>query len=147
VATNRVEGRTHGSRFRPSAVGTIATALLLLMAGCGGTDHEPSTAKTSSRSLAATSLQETCPKVRASLPRTMRPFAIWQRFGDRLDRLMVSGDAETKNALKPLRNAVDVLGAGPAPGQGAVDAEHKFIRALDHLAQRCAAAGSTALQP
>jgi hypothetical protein len=128
------------------APGRIVMGVLLLTAACGDSDDEPSAAKTTSRP-PATSLRETCPKVSASLPSTMQPFARWQRFGDRLDQLVAAGNTETKNALEPVQNAVDVLAAGPAAGQEAVDAEQKFILELDHLAKVCASAGSNALQP
>lgn len=128
------------------APGTIVIGVLLLTAARGDAHDEPSAAKTTSRP-PATSLRETCPMVRASLPRHMQPFARWQRFGDRLDQLAAAGNTETRNALEPLQNAVDGLVAGPATGQETVDAEQKLILELDHLANACTAAGSNALQP
>lgn len=104
------------------APGTIVIGVLLLTAARGDAHDEPSAAKTTSRP-PATSLRETCPMVRASLPRHMQPFARWQRFGDRLDQLAAAGNTETRNALEPLQNAVDGLVAGPATGQETVDAE------------------------
>jgi hypothetical protein len=127
------------------APGGIVIGVLLLTAACGSSD-EPSAAKTASRP-PATALRETCPMVNAGLPSTMQPFAIWRHFGDRLDQLAAAGNTETKNALEPVQNAVDVLAAGPAAGQEALEAEQKFILELDHLANLCAAAGSNALQP
>ena len=103
--------------------------------------------KSGSTPAATSSLRQTCPKVGASLPSAMRPFSVWQQFADRLDHLAVAGDAQTKSALEPFQSAVAELAAQPAAGQKALAAGQRFIQELDHLTQRCAAVGSTALQP
>jgi hypothetical protein len=57
-----------------------------------------------------------------------------------------AGDTETRNALDLLIPAVEELTDDPPNGQPKLDADQALIGALDAVADRCAAVGSSALQ-
>lgn len=118
---------------------------LLLCAACGTDDGEPSS--TASSQEPATSLRESCANVEAALPGGLVPPARrWRQYATELDAIAETGDTETKNALEGLQRAVDELAADPAAGLPLLDAREALHGALDNLAGRCKAVGSSALQ-
>ena len=69
----------------------------------------------------------------------------WAKFATEVDKIAASGDVETMNALESVQEAADLLAADAGP-EAAFEAEGKMLDALDNLADRCKAVGSSALQ-
>lgn len=123
----------------------LAAALVtaaLLVAGCSSDDTSPSDSTS-----AAVTLHDSCPQVEAALPEGMLPSAAkWETFATELNDLASNGDTETQNALASLQDAVNDLAADPPAGPKYLDAHGALLTALDNLAARCKAVGSSALQ-
>ena len=97
--------------------------------------------------VAQVSLHDSCPEIEAGLPKGLIPAASeWQTFADDLKGISTAGDVETKNAVDSLQEAVAVLAADPEGGMPLLDARQALRDALDNLATRCEAVGSSALQ-
>ena len=79
-------------------------------------------------------------------PGPLVPRSDWSALYAKLGQVSRGGDLETKNALDPLRGAVDTYLKDPAQGQESVDAWQALLAAVDTLSDRCAAAGSSAFQ-
>lgn len=124
---------------------TIGAALLLLLVGCSSDgEGDPPSDETE---IEAVSLADTCPEVEAALPNGFLPPASkWETYAGELDELAAAGDTETQNALAGLQDAVDTLADDPPAGNQFLDADQALLSALDNLADRCKAVGSSALQ-
>lgn len=125
---------------------------MLCTTACGGNGDSKATPKDTASSTpttsapSATSLRESCAEVEAGLPEGMLPPAPrWQQYATELDAIAEAGDTETQNAVENLQDAVDELAADPT-GMPFLDAREAMRDALDNLALRCKAVGSSALQ-
>lgn len=139
---------------------TAAALVLLgaLAAGCGaGDDKAPSSKQTGSPSSssppspALEDLQAVCPKVEAALPAGMlvpSPEQLVQIHNEVM-AIEAGADLEAKNALELfMRGMTDAVNAyndasDPAPG---LTVSQAFDDGLSAFAERCKAAGSSALQ-
>lgn len=135
--------------MKRATVGVLT--VILCTAACGGNDKPDPTGVTAtpaaSATAAAVSLRESCPLVEASLPADVAPPAAqWLSYSQKLDTIAAAGDVETQNALSALQDAVDTLAGDPADGLPRLDARAALRDALDNLATRCKAVGSSALQ-
>jgi hypothetical protein len=144
-------GGSSGTIRRMKKATVAGLALILLTSACGGSesasDRPTLTPSSSGPTAPAISLRQSCPQIEAALPTgVVTPASEWQQFGLRLSEIADAGDLETKNALMGLQSAVDILASDPANGQPALDAEQSLLAALDNLAIRCKAVGSSALQ-
>ena len=70
----------------------------------------------------------------------------WEVYAERLHALRDAGDTETQDALDLLIPHVEELASDRARGQTYLEPQGPFNSALDDVAERCRAAGSTALQ-
>lgn len=136
---------------------TLAAAgLALLATGCS-TDEAPESTGTTSTSTSTSTptpepvtLRETCPEIEAALPGGYLPKAdrMATFLGD-LASLQEQGDTETKNAIDLLRPATATYHdsvATDAPIGDQLDAHIAWLDAISAVADRCEAAGSSALQ-
>ena len=128
-------------------------AFILLTSACGGSNEPAQSSKpspdasTSAPETRKVSLHDSCPQVEAALPSgVVPPASRWQGFADKLTGISEAGDLETENALTGLQEAAGMLAADPANGQPYLDARQALLEALDNLATRCEAVGSSALQ-
>jgi hypothetical protein len=130
----------------------LAVAISAL-AGCGGNgesarvaDQPAPSAATPSPTPDPQSLRATCPDIEAALPRSPYPRAgASANFLTRLEELRSAGDTETRNAIDVLIPLVEDLAADPS-GSEYLEAHSALLEALDTLADRCKAVGSSALQ-
>lgn len=125
-----------------------ATALLL--AGCGGDGGSaaaptPEASEGTSATPQPVTLAETCPKVEAELPDESASLTDWRNYWNELGAMSDEGDAETQNAIDVLRPAVDDM-ATAVSSRKVLDARSSLNSALNTMADRCAAVGSSALQ-
>jgi hypothetical protein len=129
------------------AINALIVALLASCAGDGSGGDE-SAPQASASPTTATTLAETCPEVEAKMPKEQifAEAADWATYADALQRMRIAGDTETKNALDLLIPAVEDLADDPPDGQAKLAADRALIGALNTLADRCAAVGSSALQ-
>jgi hypothetical protein len=67
------------------------------------------------------------------------------RYGEDLDQLSSEGDTETQNAVKFLQDANSALMTA-SPGSESLDAFTGMTAAVQTVADRCAAVGSSAFQ-
>lgn len=118
--------------------------------GSSASPASPAAAESSSPSSPAAggvSLAESCPLVEAAIPPGVAAApAEWAVMAGRLDEVAAAGDAQTQSAVADLQAAVDAMAADPGQGPPYVAAFSALLDALDVLAKRCAAVGSTALQ-
>ncbi|MDR7253978.1 hypothetical protein J2X46_002968 [Nocardioides sp. BE266] len=141
--------------------------IMLVASGCGGADStapEPSEDATSSGTPSAAptetpepaaSLRDVCPEIEAPLLADDEPLI--PKY-DTLDAMssaaldgLINGDTETKNAVEPFIDSLapvkDHVRTGGMTGtMSDSEAARTLIDALDQLAARCRAAGSSALQ-
>lgn len=128
----------------------MAGIALIALAGCssggeGAADESPSETPTTTQVEAAT-LKDTCPLVERALPTSMAPpRAKLAEAADEIGDLAASGDVETQNALEPLEDSTRDLSEAE-PGIEYSDAFSAQTAALQSVADRCAAVGSSALQ-
>lgn len=104
-------------------------------------------ASSSVKGLASATLKDTCPQLEAAISGidiVSPPGKITAAQGA-VQELSDRGDTETQNALT---NVVVALGQlrTAEQGQGSLDARNSMRAALDNLADRCAAVGSSAMQ-
>lgn len=128
----------------------MVMGVCLLVTGCGGGEVAGSPTPEAAPSPTPTaaperSLKDTCPLIEQATPNGAYPgegrLAV---YVSDLDELAAQGDVETDNALKILRAAVqDMRGAS---GSAFFDAHSGWLHALDVVADRCKAVGSSALQ-
>lgn len=138
----------------------LGTALLLALTACGSGDDnvdESSETVTVTESDAPaetsaapkeelTPLVEVCPEVEAALPSSGFPYPReWTKFVDRLVELGQNADTEADNAINLLIPPAGELSTDPS-GSDLLDARSQLRTALDTVAERCAAVGSSALQ-
>lgn len=143
---------------------TIAgLALAFALTGCGGDDSSsaggdetPPDAPPSETSTAATfkpspdtsaaDLKTTCPEVEAALPDLYADGSTYGETVQTVEGLRDAGDAETQNALAPVITALRGLERAGNDALAALEARGPYYAALDGLALRCNAVGSSALQ-
>jgi hypothetical protein len=125
-----------------------STSTQTTSAPLGSSSTTPTPTPTASPTPAGVSLRDTCPEVEQAMkkvdPLLDGPGAV-ESASHEVANLAAAGDTETKNALDGLAQAL-AENADASPGQEAVDAARSYLDALDNLATRCAAVGSTALQ-
>lgn len=136
------------------AAAVLATALT----GCSSDDGDKDTGKVASSesptsptpTVEPMTLKEVCPEVEAALPNGFIPKeARLTEFVDKLEELAAGGDTETKNAIAVLQGpTTDMRDAVAADAQGGdlVDANIAWLDGITAFADRCKAAGSSALQ-
>lgn len=132
----------------PARASALVTGLICgaLLGGCGTSDDQdpgavepPAVSESTARALV-----EVCPEVEAAV------IAADSDDGDdaallaTVTALSEDGDLETQNALRNLVEAVQAM--VDAEGADVIDAQGGYIDALDGLADRCEAVGSSALQ-
>lgn len=120
-------------------------ALALAMGACSDEGGDPERPEPSAGpSAEVRSLAETCPLVEQATPTGLAPSdAKIRDYQAELDRLATEGDAETANALRFMQDAVaHTLDA--AQGSESAEAFSEWTDALDLLAERCEAVGSSA---
>lgn len=133
-----------------------ALMVCLLGSGCSG-DAEPKSAKaveeTTSSATAEVepmAMTDVCPEVEAALPSAYIPgVSKMIDYVDRLNELAEQGDTETQNALELLiPQAEDLRDAVIADARGSelLDPLRAHLDGVTAFADRCKAAGSSALQ-
>jgi hypothetical protein len=137
-------------------IALAAAGLALLATSCASdepaapADASPTSTSASTPTPEPVTLRETCPEIEAALPGGYLPEAdrIATFLGD-LASLQEQGDTETKNAIELLRPATatyhDAV-ATDAPAGDMLDAHSAWLDAISAVAERCKAAGSSALQ-
>ncbi|MDT0188071.1 hypothetical protein Q9S36_48575 [Microbacterium sp. ARD31] len=142
-------------------------SIALVVSGCGGEDRAsrgPSADATSNETSSesntetpapAVSLRDVCPEIEAPLLADDEPLiptydTLEEMSSAALDGL-VNGDTETKNAVEPFIDSLapikdHVRTGGMTGNMTDSEAARILIDALDQLARRCKAAGSSALQ-
>lgn len=142
--------------------GIVLAAALIVLTGCGSDDSGGSVGPTDPQTVVVTematptpaapemTLKEICPQVEAALPGGMIPTAPkLQAFISSLQTQLEQGDVEAQNAIPllfgPTQDLYAVIAAG---GQGSdlTDALGPYIDGISAFANRCKAAGSSALQ-
>jgi hypothetical protein len=137
----------------------------LVVSGCGEADiatpnADPAAVETPSTPPAETpspvaSLRDTCPAIEASLLADYEPliptYDTLEAMSDAALDGLLSGDTETKNAAVPFIDSLapvkDHVRTGGMTGTMTdAEAARTLLEALDQLAVRCKAAGSSALQ-
>jgi hypothetical protein len=140
---------THSQQMPMRILRGVAAALLAtLLAACGSGEPTSGDSPASSPSVTTTanSLKDTCPQVEAALPTGLvPPSSKFEAARVEIQGLSDSGDVETQNALDGLVKALAAM-RDASPGGEYVDASQKLLAALDDLAIRCKAVGSSALQ-
>lgn len=131
----------------------------LVLTGCGGDERDsPASEDTATPSAtesaavpppppsppAVADLKSTCPEVEAALPKYDEPEE-FVTAATQVESLSAEGNTETKNALAPVISAMRGL-AVTQEINDLLDARAAYRSALDGLATRCAAVGSSALQ-
>jgi len=126
---------------------TAATAVVVLtLDGCGGSDSTSGTPDAGASRPAARTLAETCPLVEDATPTGLAPSpGRLAAYAADLSGFAAAGDAETRNALRPIQKAVEATRTAE-PGQASLDAFDQWTAAIDTLAARCNAVGSGAFQ-
>ncbi|GAB6983546.1 hypothetical protein JCM10369A_00700 [Nocardioides pyridinolyticus] len=117
-------------------------AATYLLSGCGGTTDAGTTAE------GELTLKDICPKVESALPGEMQPKpAALERFAAQLNDLREQGDREAQDALDLLITPTEVyLDQASAQDPELPNANLAWLVGIDELAERCEAAGSSALQ-
>jgi hypothetical protein len=134
----------------------------IALSGCADSDSTPDAATPRESSVTASSsltpepsgpaptsepatLRETCPQVEAALPSdSYARGPRWAQYLAELTMLYSAGDLETQNALDVLIPAIQDLALSDSSTY--LDAHIEMLHALDTMAERCKAAGSSALQ-
>mgnify|MGYP003337683345 CR=1 FL=1 len=144
----------------------VAMASCVMLSACGasddGADDSPptsaspsaaessSTTSTPSAEAATMTMKDACPEVEAVLQRGfIAGFGKMSTYVDRLNELSDAGDTETKNALDlliPNATALMLVVARNGKGGELSDALGDHLDGLSAFADRCEAAGSSALQ-
>lgn len=125
--------------------------VVVMLAGCGGgsDDTQPTTDGSPSESPAAVGMKDICPQVESALPNAMVPTREQMTsVKAKLLELTRTADLESQNALKVLSAGADEmikahLDGGPS---ALVDGVQAWDGSISTFADRCAAAGSSALQ-
>ena len=140
------------SDMKRAAIGGLA---LIALTACGNTDAssddtkaEPEPTVTSSSAAPQLSLRESCPQIEAGLPEDtiLSEPAEWRAYAEQLAQIAAQGDVETQNAVDLLQTEVGTLAMDPERGMETIDASIALLDALDTVAKRCKAVGSSALQ-
>ena len=122
---------------------------ILFAAGCGGSDsggEATPAAPASTETAVARSLHDTCPLLEQAMPTGLMPSTPrLATFSARLDELADQGDVETQNAVAVMQSAVDDLREA-GPGSEYASAFAGMTDAIETIADRCAAVGSSAFQ-
>jgi hypothetical protein len=149
-------------------VGALVAGLLVV-GGCGGDGQDsqgsnPSPAEETASSTpqstptpsptptpAGLSLLQICPQVEAALPRNMDVPSQAQlaQVKTAMSSIFQTGDLEAQNALQLFLDAIDAASAAyqdPNETVPGITASEDFIDGLSAFANRCKAAGSSALQ-
>ena len=118
-------------------------AATYLLSGCGGSDDAAATAEE-----AGMSLKDMCSEVESALPADMRPKpAALDRFAEQLNDLNEQGDSEAQEALSVLITPTAAYtDLADAEDSELANANLAWLVGIDDFAQRCKAAGSSALQ-
>lgn len=121
-------------------------AVALAATACGGSDESEAAPTTPSATVTERTLAETCPLLEQATPTGLMPSDNrLATYAAKLSEFATLGDAETRNALKPMRAAVEATRTAE-PGSDAAAAFEDWTAALGVLAERCNAVGSGAFQ-
>lgn len=130
-------------------------AAALVLTGCGsGDDGDASdkqtptpSAATSSEAPTTRTLTETCPLLEQAAPSGQRvSYDTLTQFTVDLATYSREGDAETQLAIDPVREAAGTLADAALMGASQAKGWAEFDGAMERLATRCQAAGSSAFQ-
>lgn len=145
----------HARTFRLASLVTVVTVTVAACAGGAGgsgggnegSTAAPGTSVGTDVEDEALTLVDVCPQVEAALPGGMLPSkGRWIDFVADLTNLSLRSDRETQNALELVSRPVIASLGKKRSGIEALDAADRIDAGLNAFAERCKAAGSTALQ-
>ena len=130
----------------------LAVIAGLALAGCGGdaadeqAEAAPSTAAPTTSEAAELTLKDICPQIESALPELDATATQWEEFLTLIDGLSGQADLEAQNALKVLRPGAQSAFRVAERGGMPIIAEMDVSDSVGGFAERCKAAGSSALQ-